>query len=105
MKPRALTAVCRNVYIPYVQQYVQMGCTPVSDVNVTDLRQNLPSYLERARRGERIRVTSRGEVIAEISAPKAAAEEAEPIRKQLRGAVMKYESPTEPADEEWTVNQ
>jgi antitoxin (DNA-binding transcriptional repressor) of toxin-antitoxin stability system len=79
----------------------------MSDVKVTDLRQKLPSYLERARRGERIRVTSRGEVIAEISGPKVGAEEAELVRKQLRGAVMKYESPTEPAhaEEEWAVNQ
>jgi prevent-host-death family protein len=79
----------------------------VSDVNVTDLRQNLPSYLERARRGERIRVTSRGEVIAEISGPKSAEEEAEIIRKRLRGAVVNYESPAEPAhlDEEWAANR
>jgi prevent-host-death family protein len=84
-----------------------MKCTPMSDVNVTDLRQNLPSYLERARRGERFRVTSRGNVIAEISGPKAAEEEAELIRKQLRGTVLKYESPTEPAhaEEEWAVHQ
>ena len=79
----------------------------MADVNVTDLRQNLPSYLERARRGERIRVTSRGEVIAEISGPKAAEEEAELIRKQLRGSVLHYELPTEPAHaaEEWVANQ
>jgi prevent-host-death family protein len=79
----------------------------VSKVNVTDLRQNLPSYLERARRGERIRVTSRGEVIAEISGPKAIAEEAEVIRKRLRGVVMNYESPAEPAhlEEDWSVNR
>jgi prevent-host-death family protein len=79
----------------------------MSNVNVTDLRQNLPSYLERARRGERIRVTSRGQVIAEISGPKAAEEEAEIIRKRLRGVVMNYESPVEPAhlEEEWIVNR
>jgi prevent-host-death family protein len=79
----------------------------VSNVNVTDLRQNLPSYLERARRGERFRVTSRGEVIAEISGPKASEEEAEIIRKRLRGAVMNNESPIEPAhiEEEWVVNR
>jgi prevent-host-death family protein len=79
----------------------------MSDVNVTDLRENLPSYLDRARRGERIRVTSRGEVIAEISAPKAIEEEAEIIRKQLRGAVLHYESPVEPAhsEDEWAANQ
>ncbi|HUN73510.1 MAG TPA: type II toxin-antitoxin system prevent-host-death family antitoxin [Steroidobacteraceae bacterium] len=79
----------------------------MGDVKVTDLRENLPSYLERARRGERIRVTSRGEVIAEISAPKAAGEEAEAIRRQLRGTVVHYESATEPAhaEEEWTSSQ
>lgn len=77
------------------------------EVNVTDLRQNLPSYLERARRGERIRVSSRGEVIAEISSPKVAEEEAELIRARLRGSVLHYESPTEPAqaEEEWTANR
>jgi prevent-host-death family protein len=79
----------------------------MTDVNVTDLRQNLPSYLERARRGERIRVTSRGEVIAEISSPKAATHEAELIREQLRGSVVCYESPNEPAyaPEDWGANQ
>jgi prevent-host-death family protein len=79
----------------------------VVEVNVTDLRQNLPSYLERARRGERIRVSSRGEVIAEISSPKATEEEAELIRKQLRGSVLHYESPLEPAHaaEEWEATR
>jgi prevent-host-death family protein len=79
----------------------------MTDVNVTDLRQNLPSYLERARRGELIRVTSRGTVIAEISGPKAAEEEAGLIRKQLRGSVVHYESPTHPtsAPEEWAANR
>jgi prevent-host-death family protein len=79
----------------------------MTSVNVTDLRQNLPSYLERARCGERIRVTSRGKVIAEISSPKAAEEEAELIREQLRGSVVQYELPAEPAHarEEWTANQ
>lgn len=79
----------------------------MTDVNVTDLRQNLPSYLERARRGEHIRVTSRGEVIAEISGPKASEDEAKLIRRRLRGSVVHYESPTEPAHahEEWAANQ
>ncbi len=86
---------------------VQTERTFVSDVNVTDLRQNLPAYLERARRGERIRVTSRGEVIAEISSPKATEHEAETIRAQLRGSVLHYESPMEPAytPPEWAANQ
>jgi prevent-host-death family protein len=79
----------------------------MADVNVTDLRQNLPAYLERARRGELIRVTSRGAVIAEITAPKATEEEAELIRRRLRGSVLRYDLPDEPAytPDEWTINQ
>ena len=79
----------------------------MADVNVTDLRQNLPTYLERARQGERIRVTSRGAVIAEITGPKATEEEAELIRRRLRKSVLRYDSPTEPAiaADDWTVNQ
>lgn len=79
----------------------------MADVNVTELRQNLPSFLDRARRGERIRVTSRGTVIAEITGPKATEEEAELIRKHLRGAVVHYEAPAEPAyrPEDWSVNR
>ena len=91
----------------YLYRYMYRLDVHMSDVNVTDLRENLPSYLERARRGERIRVTSRGEVIAEISAPKAKEEDAEVIRKQLRGMVQHYESPMGPAhaEEEWTASQ
>jgi antitoxin (DNA-binding transcriptional repressor) of toxin-antitoxin stability system len=79
----------------------------MADVNVTELRQKLPSYLERARRGERIRVFARGAAIAEITGPKATGEEAELIRARLRGALMQYELPTEPAyaTEEWSANQ
>jgi prevent-host-death family protein len=79
----------------------------MADVNVTDLRQNLPTYLDRARRGERIRVTSRGAVIAEITSPKATEEEAELIRRRLRRTVLQYDLPDEPAHapDEWTVNQ
>ena len=79
----------------------------MTDVNVTDLRQNLPAYLDRARRGERIRVTSRGAVIAEITGPKAAEEEAELIRRRLRRTVLRYDLPDEPAHalDEWTANQ
>ncbi len=79
----------------------------MADVNVTDLRQNLPAYLERARRGERIRVTSRGVVIAEITGSKAVEEEVELIRKRLRRTVLQYDLPDEPAHapDDSTVNQ
>jgi prevent-host-death family protein len=77
------------------------------DVNVTALRQNLPAYLKRVRRGERIRVTSRGEVIAELAPPAATAEESALARKRLRGSVARYERPLEPAHApgEWMVDK
>jgi prevent-host-death family protein len=39
---------------------------PVTAVNVTELRQNLPSYLADVRKGGEIEVTSRGKPIARI---------------------------------------
>jgi prevent-host-death family protein len=36
------------------------------DVNITDLRQNLPAYVDQARRGKEIRITVRGKVVARI---------------------------------------
>lgn len=40
----------------------------MAKVNVTELRQNLPSYLAEVRKGHEIEVTSRGRVIARIVA-------------------------------------
>ena len=37
-------------------------------INVTELRQNLPSYLAEVKKGREIEVTSRGKVIARIVA-------------------------------------
>ncbi len=39
-----------------------------TEVNVTDLRQNLPAYLAEVQKGKEIEVTSRGKVIARIVA-------------------------------------
>jgi len=39
-----------------------------SEVNVTELRQNLPAYLAEVKKGKEIEVTSRGKVIARIVA-------------------------------------
>ena len=52
----------------------------MSVVNVTELRQNLPAYLDQVRKGEHILVTSRGEVIAEISPPAVPEDEAAAAR-------------------------
>jgi antitoxin (DNA-binding transcriptional repressor) of toxin-antitoxin stability system len=77
------------------------------NVNVTELRQNLPAYLKRVRQGERICVTAHGQVIAELAPPTATAEEAALARARLKGSVLRYDRPLEPATgrEEWTANQ
>ena len=38
----------------------------MADVNITELRQNLPNYLKQVERGEEIAVTVRGRVIAKL---------------------------------------
>jgi len=46
----------------------QLPKIPRTEVIVTELRQNLPAYLEEASKGREIEVTSRGRVIARIVA-------------------------------------
>jgi prevent-host-death family protein len=79
----------------------------MDDVKVTELRQNLPAYLAKVRRGQRIRVTSRGRVIAEIVPPTADKGEADAARARLRGSVVKYDRPLEPVfdAEEWEMDR
>jgi prevent-host-death family protein len=77
------------------------------DVNVTTLRQHLPEYLARVERGEHIRVTSRGRVIAEIAPPTPSADAAEAARARLKGSLVRYEQAFEPVlpAEEWEMNR
>jgi prevent-host-death family protein len=79
----------------------------MEDVKVTELRQNLPAYLAKVRRGERLQVTSRGKVIAELAPPSAARKDVEAARARLRGSLVKYDKPTEPVIDpaEWEVNK
>lgn len=56
-----------------VDLYINLEATIIATrrdrpVNVTELRQNLPAYLEQVGKGEEIEVTSRGKVIARIVA-------------------------------------
>ena len=68
----------------------------MSGVNVTTLRQHLPEYLARVARGERLSVTLRGKVIAEISPPTPPADAAEAARGRLKGSLLRYDQPFEP---------
>ena len=79
----------------------------MKEVNVTELRQNLPEYLARVQRGEKLRVTTRGRAIAEIAPPSASAEEAKAARARLRGSILRDERPLDPVigPEEWEMNR
>lgn len=79
----------------------------MKDVKVTELRQNLPAYLARVRHGERVRVTSRGKVIAELTPPAAPKKEVEAARARLRGSVLRYDQPLDPVidPQEWDANR
>ncbi len=79
----------------------------MKDVKVTELRQNLPAYLAKVRNGERVRVTSRGKVVAELVPPAAARSESEAAWARLRGSVLRFDRPTDPVIDplEWDVNK
>jgi prevent-host-death family protein len=79
----------------------------MTNVNVTDLRRNLPAYLEKVRRGQRIRVTVRGTAVAELIPPVPTRSEADAARALLKGSVRRYERPFDPAIDvaDWDANR
>ncbi len=79
----------------------------MKDVKVTELRQNLPAYLARVARGERVRITSRGKVVAEMASPAPAKSDSEAAWKRLRGSVLRFDRPTDPVvdPKEWDANR
>ena len=63
---------------------------------------------KRVHQGERIRVTSRKQIVAELHpTPIARADEAVLARNPLHGSLVWYDDPLEPAvaPEDWEVNQ
>ena len=79
----------------------------MTDVNVTELRQNLPAYLAKARQGQHIRVTSRGRVIAEIGPPSTLPDRAATARARLRGSVVRFDDPLGPmlGPDDWDMHR
>jgi prevent-host-death family protein len=79
----------------------------MKDVKVSELRQRLPAYLAQVRHGERLRVTSRGKVIAEIAPPAPPRDEIAAARARLRGSLRRYDNPLDPviAPQEWDLNR
>lgn len=79
----------------------------MAKVNITNLRQNLLAYLAKARKGQRIQITRRGRVIAELSAPTVSGDDASAARALLKGSVFRFDRPLEPAIDrgEWTASR
>ena len=79
----------------------------MKDVKVTELQRNLPTYLARVRQGERVRVTSRSKVVAELTPPAPSAPESAAAWRRLCGTVLRFDRPTEPVidPKEWDVNR
>jgi antitoxin (DNA-binding transcriptional repressor) of toxin-antitoxin stability system len=68
----------------------------MTEVNITELRRQLPAYLARAASGERMRVTCRGRVVAELGPPTRSAQHAGQARARLAGSVLRFDAPFEP---------
>ncbi|MDT0496879.1 type II toxin-antitoxin system prevent-host-death family antitoxin [Algiphilus sp. W345] len=79
----------------------------MKEVRVSDLRQRLPEFLAMVVRGERLRISSRGKVIAEIGPPSKMGDTAASARAQLKNSVLRYDAPMEPSIEpdEWQMNR
>lgn len=84
-----------------------MDARAMKEVNITSLRQDLPTYVARAARGERIKVTSRGRVVAELGPPSAPVDLVDRVRTRLRGSIVRYDEPLEPVVDgrEWEVER
>jgi antitoxin (DNA-binding transcriptional repressor) of toxin-antitoxin stability system len=79
----------------------------MKEVNVPELRQNLSGYLGKVRRGERIRVTSRGTVAAELGPPTSSPDLVAAARPRLRGSVLSLSASARAVVDasEWDMNR
>jgi prevent-host-death family protein len=79
----------------------------MTTTSVSQLRQNLQTYLALAAAGQRIRVTAHGRPVADITPPASEPDAANAARKRLRGSVVEFSDPIRPAMDpaEWNVNR
>jgi prevent-host-death family protein len=84
-----------------VQMMVSGGFMIAQAINITELRQNLPSYINRVEAGESFLVTVRGKVVARIQPAIDPAEAAYQRLLSYRGKGWIGDVLT-PLDEEWT---
>ena len=78
-------------------------------INVTELRQHLPDFIEQARRGKRVRVTVRGKVVAEIGPPPdehaAARGELARLRRAIKAGEFDLADLLAPIGGKWTADR
>jgi prevent-host-death family protein len=74
-------------------------------VSVTAFRKHVPDYLGKVQKGEDITLTSRGKAVARLVPPLDERLMAMEQLAELRGTVLKYDDPFEPAvpPDEWEV--
>lgn len=73
-------------------------------VNITELRNHLPKYLDSVTKGDEIYVTSHGKIIARILPPLDLHQEAKAQLQHLR-QMCKVGDVTSAIHEEWTAEQ
>ena len=76
----------------------------MSEVNVTELRQNLPEYLAEVRKGKEVKVTVHGKVIARI-VPEVDAKDAARRRLAALRAKCRVGDVISPAGERWDAER
>lgn len=72
------------------------------DVNITELRRHLPGYLKRVARGEQIRVSSNGRILARIVPEQDPAVAARERLDCLRGTLITGDITAPIDDLEWS---
>ena len=74
------------------------------DVNITELRQNLPTFIQQVRKGKELRITVRGKVVARIVPERDDREAARAFLAMLRGQI-RIGDIVSPSGDTWTAER
>lgn len=74
------------------------------DVNITELRQNLPTFIQQVRKGKELRITVRGKVVARIVPEHGDREAARAFLASLRGQ-CRIGDIISPSGDAWTAER
>jgi prevent-host-death family protein len=79
---------------------VQNGANSMSEVNITELRKHLPTYLKQVSQGHEVLITSHGKIIARLIPEKNESEKAKQRLRSLRNECSIGDI-TSPIDDTW----